>query len=62
MRTGPVRFDQANYRARKRIERRINRPNQSRRSATRYEQRAANYLVMVTLVAMRVWLEFAHTP
>ncbi len=53
-RTGP--FDRAVYRERNRIERLINRLKQYRRIATRYEKRAANYLAMLTLVAIRLWL------
>jgi transposase len=41
----------------------INRLKQFRRVATRYEKRAANYLAMVTLAAVRLWLKgFADTP
>ena len=46
------------YRERKRIERLINRLKQCRRVATRYEKRAANYLTMVTLAAIWIWLVF----
>ncbi len=53
-RTGP--FDRAIYRERNRIERLINRLKQYRRIATRYEKRAGNYLAMMTLVAIRLWL------
>lgn len=49
-------FDRAVYRERNRIERLINRLKQYRRIATRYEKRAANYLAMLTLVAIRLWL------
>jgi transposase len=50
------RFDRAIYRERNRIERLINRLKQYRRIATRYEKRAANYVAMLTLVAIRLWL------
>ncbi len=53
-RTG--RFDRGIYRERNRIERLINRLKQYRRIATRYEKRAANYLAMLTIVAIRLWL------
>jgi transposase len=53
-RRGP--FDHALYRARNQVERLINRLKQFRRVATRYEKRAANYLAMVTLGAILVWL------
>jgi transposase len=53
-RTGP--FDRAIYRTRRRVECLINRLKQSRRIATRYEQRAENYLAMLTIAAMMLWL------
>jgi transposase len=49
-------FDRALYRERNRVERLINRLKQFRRVATRYEKRAANYLAMVTLAAILLWL------
>lgn len=49
-------FDRAIYHEWNRIERLINRLNQYRRIATRYEKRAANYVAMLTLVAIRLWL------
>jgi transposase len=53
-RRGP--FDRQLYRQRARVEQLINRLKQMRRVATRYEKRAANYLAMVTLAAIRLWL------
>ena len=53
-RTGP--FDRALYRERNRVERLINRLKQFRRIATRYEKRAANYLGMVTIGMILLWL------
>lgn len=50
------RFDRALYRLRSAVECLINRLKQSRRVATRYEKRAVNYLTMVTLAAVRLWL------
>jgi transposase len=44
------------YRERNRIERLINRLKQFRRIATRYEKRAANYLAMITIAAILLWL------
>ncbi len=56
-------FDRVLYRTRNIVERLINRLKQFRRVATRYEKRAANYLAMVTLAAVRLWLKgFADTP
>jgi len=48
--------DPAIYRERNRVERCINRLKQFRRVATRYEKLAANYLAMVTLAAVTLWL------
>jgi transposase len=48
-------FDLAAYRGRNRVERLINRLKQGRRVATRYEKRAAHYLAMLTLAALRLW-------
>jgi transposase len=53
-RRGP--FDQAAYRQRNVVERSIARLKQFRRVATRYEKRAANYLGMLTLAAIMLWL------
>ena len=44
------------YRERNRIERLINRLKQARRIATRYEKRADNYLAMLTIGAILLWL------
>jgi transposase len=49
-------FDRAAYRERNVVERLINRLKQWRRIATRYEKRAANYLGMLTLAAILLWL------
>lgn len=51
-----TRFDQAAYRERNVVERLINRLKQFRRVATRYEKRATNYLAMLTLAAIVLWL------
>jgi transposase len=53
----PPRYDAAVYRARNWVERCINRLKQWRRVATRYEKRAANYLAMALIAAIRLWLE-----
>lgn len=50
------RFDRRAYRERNRVERLFNRLKQFRRIATRYEKRAANYLAMLTLGAIVLWL------
>jgi transposase len=49
-------FDRATYRRRNRVERLFNWLKQFRRVATRYDKRAANYLAMVTIAAIRLWL------
>lgn len=49
-------FDRRLYRERNRVERLINRLKQFRRIATRYEKRAANYLAMLTIAAITLWL------
>jgi transposase len=50
------RFDRAAYRRRNLIERLINRLKQFRRIATRYEKRALNYLAMVHIGMLLLWL------
>lgn len=55
-RHGP--FDRAMYRQRNIVERLMNRLKQNRRVATRYEKRAHNFLAMVTLASIRLWLSF----
>ena len=49
-------FDRAAYRERNVVERSINRLKQWRRIATRYEKRAANYLAMLTIAAILLWV------
>lgn len=49
-------FDRAAYRERNRVERTINRLKQFRRIATRYEKRAVNYLAMVLIAPLLLWL------
>jgi transposase len=51
-----VRFDRAAYRKRNVVERLVNRLKQFRRVATRYEKRAVNYLAMLTIAAITLWL------
>jgi transposase len=59
-RTGP--FNRALYKERNSVERLINRLKQFRRVATRYEKRAVNFLAMVTLAGILLWLCFANRP
>ena len=49
-------FDPQQYRQRNWIERMFNRLKQFRRIATRYEKRADNYLAMLNLAAILLWL------
>lgn len=49
-------FDKAAYRERNRVERCFNRLKQNRRIATRYEKKAENYLAMLTLASILMWL------
>ena len=51
------RFNRGLYRERNRIERLINRLKQFRRVATRYEKRADNYLAMLMIAAIFIWLK-----
>ena len=53
-RTGP--FNKGLYKDRNRVERLINRLKQFRRVATRYEKRAVNFLAMVMIAAIMLWL------
>ena len=50
------RFDRKAYRTRNRIERLVNRLKQFRRIATRYEKRAVNYLAMLHIGMILLWL------
>ena len=49
-------FDRETYRQRNKVERLIGRLKQWRRIATRYEKRATNYLAMLTLASVILWL------
>ena len=53
-RTGP--FDKVLYRLRNRVERAINRLKQFRRIATRYEKNAENYMAMLHIGSILLWL------
>jgi transposase len=55
-RTRTHRFSSIIYRERNRVERFFNRLKHFRRIATRYEKLAANYLAMIKLAAVRIWL------
>ncbi len=49
-------FSGALYRERNRIERFFNRIKHCRRIATRYEKHASNFLAMLKIAAVRLWL------
>lgn len=49
-------FSASLYRARNRIERFFNKLKHFRRLATRYEKHAANFLGMIKLAAVQIWL------
>ncbi|MCW0210943.1 MAG: IS5 family transposase [Achromobacter sp.] len=49
-------FDRDAYRKRNIVERLINKLKQFRRIATRYEKRAVNYLAMLNLAAIFIWI------
>ena len=49
-------FDKTIYRQRNQVERFFNRLKQNRRVATRYENRTVNYLTMITLACILMWL------
>ena len=53
-RRGP--FNKEVYRQRNQVERAFNRLKQYRRVATRYEKHGSNYLAMVTIAAILIWL------
>jgi transposase len=53
-RRGP--FSKDIYRQRNQVERCFNRLKQFRRIATRYEKRAENYLTMLTIASILLWL------
>lgn len=55
-RKDPHPFCKTLYRERNRIERFFNRIKHFRRIATRYEKHAENYLAMIKLAAIRIWL------
>jgi transposase len=49
-------FDKTSYRKRNVVERLVNRLKQFRRISTRYEKRAVNYVGMLTIAAIVLWL------
>ena len=52
----PEHFNRGLYRERNRVERLINRLKQNRRIATRYEKYAVNFLAMLTIASILLWL------
>ncbi|MCK1490057.1 IS5 family transposase [Bradyrhizobium sp. 180] len=55
-RTEPICFSPYLYRARNQVERFFNKIKHCRRIATRYDRLAANYLALVQLASLRLWL------
>jgi len=55
-RTAPTPLDRDAYRRRNRIERFFSKLKNSRAIATRYEKHDANFLALVKLAAIRIWL------
>ena len=51
-------FSKTLYKERNHVERFFNRIKHFRRVATRFEKHAANYLAMIKLAAIRIWLRF----
>lgn len=51
-------FDKSIYRQPNQVERCFNRLKQFRRIATRYEKKTENYLAMLTLASILLWLRF----
>ena len=62
-RKNPICFSPLLYRNRNHVERFFNRIKQCRRIATRYEKLAVNFLAMIKLAAIRLWLGvYESTP
>jgi transposase len=61
VRKEPAPLDRALYRLRNRVERLVNKLEQFRAVATRYDKTAESFLALVHLVAARLWLRFVHT-
>ena len=54
--TTPHALSRVLYRMRNRVERFFNKLKQFRRVATRYEKLASNYLAMIKIATIRIWL------
>ncbi len=55
-RKDPICFSPHLYKARNLVERFFNKIKHFRRIATRYDKLAANYMAMIKLASIRVWL------
>jgi len=55
-------FSKALYKERNHVERFFNRIKHFRRVAMRFEKLAANYLAMIKLASIRVWLRIQKKP
>ena len=61
-RTNAHAFSKLLYGQRNRIERCLNKLKQFRRIATRYEKFAANFLAMIKIATVRIWLRACESP
>lgn len=61
-RRGPDRFDREAYRRRNVIERCVNLLKENRRSGTRYEKLAVNYVALVKLAGLRMCFKKLDSP
>lgn len=61
VRKEPAPLDREMYRLRNRVGRLVNRLEQYRAVATRYDKAAESFPAFVHLAATRVWLRFVHT-
>ena len=57
-RKDPICFSPALYKARNLVERFFNKIKHFRRIATRYDKLAANYMAMIKLASIRIWLRY----
>ncbi len=60
-RKDPICFSPYLYKARNLVERFFNKIKHFRRIATRYDKLAANYMAMIKLASIRVWLRFIES-
>jgi transposase len=61
-RRDPICFSPYFYRSRNLVERFFNKNKQCRRIAKRYDKLAANYLALIKLASIRIWLRAYESP